>query len=195
MATKRKGERPLPGLPESVGALTPDTPLTKDLAVWLTALLLRAAEGDEAAAAEAIRACTAAPSLWEKVSGLQENAERAWVEMLAPAGPSGAFTREATRRELGRLRREVAGADPSPLERLLADRVAMCWLAATHADTQYAQRLAVGMSFKESEFHQRRCERANRQLLRSIQTLATVRRLLTPVVQLNVAEQQINVAG
>ena len=194
MATRRKAERALPALPESVGELTPDTPLTKDLAVWLTALLMRAAGGDEAAAAEAIRACTAVPSLWEKVSGLGETAERAWIEMLAGTGPNGAFTREATRRELGRLRREVAGETPSPVERLLAERVALCWLHATHADTQYAQRLADGMSFRESEFHQRRCERANRQLLRSIQTLATVRRLLRPVVQVNVAEQQINVA-
>jgi hypothetical protein len=40
----------------------------------------------------------------------------------------------------------------------------------------------------------RQAERANRQLLRSVKTLATVRRLNQPTVQVNVAEQQTNVA-
>ncbi|MDP9365237.1 MAG: hypothetical protein M3Q10_13605 [Chloroflexota bacterium] len=67
-------------------------------------------------------------------------------------------------------------------------------MAAQHADAQYARKLADGMTFKEGEYHARRCERATRQLLKAAQTLATVRRLLAPTIRLNVAEQQLNLA-
>jgi hypothetical protein len=47
-------------------------------------------------------------------------------------------------------------------------------------------------SFAEGEYHQKRLDRANRQLIRAIQALATVRRLLRPV-QVNIGQNQINV--
>lgn len=50
----------------------------------------------------------------------------AWVDLLAPAGPGTGIARRATEQEIARKRREVAGEDPSPLERLLAERVARC---------------------------------------------------------------------
>ena len=50
------------------------------------------------------------------------------------------------------------------------------------------------MSFREGEYYARRSEQANRQLLKAVQALATVRRLLAPAIQLNVAETQINLA-
>ncbi len=164
--------------------------------MWLNALLMREQAGDEAASRELIAIYNAVPRLWEELDALRENAEHSWLELLRPAAESGrGFSREAIRRELERVRRDAAGEDPSPMERLLAHRVALCWLATIYADTQYAQRMKDGMSFKESEFYQRRCEGSQRQLLRAVQTLATVRRLLRPVVQVNVAEKQINVAG
>ena len=95
--------------------------------------------------------------------------------------------------DIARKRREVAGEDPSPLEGLLAERVALCWVAAQQADAQYARKLAGGMSFREGEYYARRSEQANRQLLKAVQTLATVRRLLAPV-QVNIGQNQINVA-
>jgi hypothetical protein len=47
------------------------------------------------------------------------------------------------------------------------------------------------MSFREGEYFARRCEQTNRQLLKAIESLARVRRLLTPV-QLNIGQNQIN---
>jgi hypothetical protein len=51
-----------------------------------------------------------------------------------------------------------------------------------------------GGTFKEGEYHQKRLDRAQRQLLRAIQALATVRRLLRPT-QVNIGQNQINVSG
>ncbi len=90
----------------------------------------------------------------------------------------------------------MAGENPTPLDLLLAERVALCWVAAQQADAQYARKLAEGMSFREGEYYARRSEQANRQLLRAVKTLATVRRLLVPpLVQVNIADQQVNVAA
>jgi len=40
----------------------------------------------------------------------------------------------------------------------------------------------------------RRSEQANRQLLKAVQVLSPVRRLLAPAVQVTIGEQQINIA-
>jgi hypothetical protein len=115
-----------------------------------------------------------------------------WVDLLAPAGPGTEITRRTIEKEIERKRSEVAGEDPSPLERLLAERVVLCWVAASHADAEYTRKLKEGMSFREGEYYSKRCEQTNRQLLKAIESLARVRRLLTPM-QINIGQNQINV--
>ena len=51
------------------------------------------------------------------------------------------------------------------------------------------------MSGATAEFYDRHVSRLNADLFRATRALATVRKLRRPVVQVNVAEQQINVAG
>ncbi len=186
--------QPLPAPPESIGELGPTTERSLALAAWITALLMREQEGDAEASKMLIEVYNTVPRMWGELAVLRDNAEGCWLDLIAPARESGRdFTREAIRRELERVRRDAAGADPAPIDAMLADRVALCWLAAHYAETQYAERLKDGMTFKEGEYYHKQCERAERRLLKAIQTLATVRRLLTPTVQLNVAEKQINV--
>jgi hypothetical protein len=55
-----------------------------------------------------------------------------------------------------------------PIERLLAERVALCWVAASDADAEYTRKLKEGMSFREGEYYSKRCEQTNRQLLKAI---------------------------
>ncbi len=50
------------------------------------------------------------------------------------------------------------------------------------------------MSLRQAEFHQKRISMAQNRYLAAIRTLAQVRRLGVPVVQVNIAEQQVNVA-
>ena len=59
-------------------------------------------------------------------------------------------------------------------------------LAAIHAG---------GATLAQAERRERRAERAQRRSLRALQAMATVRRLLAPTIQLNVAERQVNVVG
>jgi hypothetical protein len=193
MARKPKQERTLPALPASAGTFAEDGTLGLELAGWLTAMTQYAAAGDERASQALIEACQTVPRLWEILSTLSSLAVRSWVNLLAPERPGAEIVRRTIEKEIERKRSEVAGADPSPLERLLAERVALCWLAATFADAEYARNLKAGMSIQEGEYLARRCEQTNRQLLKAIESLARVRRLLTPM-QVNIGQNQINVA-
>jgi len=160
---------------------------------WLVAMAKLAGEGDERAAHALLAACREVPRLWESLAVLPSHAQRAWADLFAGRGADAEFARRVVEQDIARKRREVAGENPSPLEALLAERVALCWVAAQQADAQYARKLAEGMSFRDGEYFARRCEQANRQLLRAVTTLATVRRLLAPV-QVNIGQNQINLA-
>ncbi|HEY7035156.1 MAG TPA: hypothetical protein VH482_27695 [Thermomicrobiales bacterium] len=83
-----------------------------------------------------------------------------------------------------------AGADAAGR---LAGRVALDWLNAAIADLLHAEALAAGHA-AEADRHLRRAGQAQRQLLHAIKTLATVRRLQLPAVQVNIADQQVNLA-
>jgi hypothetical protein len=51
------------------------------------------------------------------------------------------------------------------------------------------------LSLVQGEYHQRTRGRAHRRYLSAIRTLALVRNLPLPVLQVNVARKQVNVAG
>jgi hypothetical protein len=94
------------------------------------------------------------------------------------------------RAEFEYRRAELAGPSPSPLERLLADRVAVCWLHATLL-TWYASRSNSGTS----AVAQRQLDRAAWRLALAARTLAQVRRLQVPIaVQVNAEQAQVNIA-
>ena len=193
MARPSKRERTLPVLPASVGAFAEDGTLGVDLAGWLTAMTQLAAAGDERASTALIEACQTVPRLWEILSTLSSLAVRSWIDLLAAERPGTEIVRRAIEKEIERKRNEAAGENATPLERLLAERVALCWVAATNADAEYTRKLKEGMSFREGEYLARRCEQTNRQLLKAIESLARVRRLLTPM-QVNIGQNQINLA-
>jgi hypothetical protein len=91
------------------------------------------------------------------------------------------------------MREELAGPEPSPLERLPAERIGTCWLQLAYADLVYSQNLDE-MTMAQSDWHQRRLDRLHRRYLSSIKTLAQIRKL-GPAVQINIADKQINTAG
>src|SRR5215217_4686364 len=193
MARSAKPESALPALPDSASTFSEDGKLGVELAGWLTAMTQLAAKGDERASQALIEARQTVPRLWEILSTLSSLAVRSWVDLLAPAGPGSEITRRTIEKEIERKRSEVAGEAPSPLERLLAERVALCWLASSYADAEYTRKLNAGMSFREGEYYSKRCEQTNRQLLKAIESLARVRRLLTPM-QINIGQNQINLS-
>lgn len=113
-------------------------------------------------------------------------------------GAEDLAAQEILRGKAGGLREEVAGPDPSPLERLLADRVVMCWLQLHYAEQKYAEvalQSVPSLDWEQEELHQKRIDRLQRRYIAAIKSLAQVRRLLGPNVQVNLAEQQMNFGG
>jgi hypothetical protein len=109
------------------------------------------------------------------------------------AGKGGAEkTKARLQDELCEVAAELAGPSPSPVERVLAETAATSWFAYRLYEAAYAaaMRGEGGMSLAQSEHSQRRMDRAHRRLMSTLKTLATVRRLALPALQINVANRQ-----
>ena len=91
------------------------------------------------------------------------------------------------------MREELAGGNPSPLEKLGAERVASCYLQLHYAELIYNQELPK-FTNEQDDYYQRRLDRLHRRYLSAMRSLAQVRKLLKPkVAQINIGEkQQIN---
>ncbi len=128
------------------------------------------------------------PGLWREIGDLAAQAEKALVKVMAG---ENLVVQESLGRAMESMRSELAGPNPTPLERLLVDRVVACWLQVHYADAIYAQGMK-DLTLNQGDYYQRRQDRAHRRYLSAIRSLAQVRRLLSPSIQVNIAEQQIN---
>src|SRR5262245_1492710 len=120
-------------------------------------------------------------------------ARQAQLALIAKFGGRNLAFREALPRKLELLRAELAGSDPPPLERLLVERVVACWLHLHHLELIYAGKES--LSVQLGAYYERCLWAAERRYLTSIRTLALVRTLAVPVLQVNIARRQVNVAG
>ena len=89
----------------------------------------------------------------------------------------------------------AAGEDPSPLERLLADRIGLCWGFLAYTEALYFRKLAEGMALPMADYMDRHQDRAQRRYVQAVKALAQVRKLMGPNVQVNIERNQVNVAG
>ena len=153
-------------------------------------LVGRANAGDEAAFRELRPLLDAVPKLVGQMGDFAALTRQSWVTRITGGQLAMA---EAIGRRVDGLRAELTQSSDGPLERLLIDRVGLCWLHLHYAEGTYAQKMD-GLDGAWDEAYQRRIDRAQRRYLQAIRTLAQVRRLAAPVttVQVNVAEHQVN---
>jgi uncharacterized protein YoaH (UPF0181 family) len=130
------------------------------------------------------------PSIARRFGNLNIMVEEGFVERTAS---NSSFRQKALRMTLEDMREELAGGNPSPLERLGAERVASCWLQLHYSELLYTQELP-NLTHEQDEYHQKRLDRLHRRYLSSMRSLAQVRKLLKQkVAQINIGEkQQIN---
>ena len=110
------------------------------------------------------------------------------------SGEQALCTQERLRRQCTALTRDLTGPVPTPLETLLVDRIVLCWVHLHYVENVYVQSMHE-LSLTQATFHQRRLSLAQSRYLAAIRTLAQVRRLQVPAMQVNIAEQQLNVAA
>jgi hypothetical protein len=157
----------------------------------LEAILQRARSGDEKAL-PAVREILKSPMAVDRLGG--DLAWQAEQSLIRAAAGKNLSLREALTRKLELLRAELAGPAPTPLERLLVERVAACWLQLHYADMLHAQQMAE-LSMVQGEYLQRTRDRAHKRYLSAIKALSLVRKLAVPVLQVNIAKRQVNLAG
>ena len=155
----------------------------------ILALVERARTGDESTVPQ-IRELLMQPGAMGMLGG--DLAEQVFVSMAKSMGGKNVGFREDVRRKLELLRYELLGDNPTPVERILVERVVACWLQVQDAELRSAQHN--DPTIKQADFHQRRLDATNRRFLAAVKTLALVRKLAVPVLQVNIAKKQVNVA-
>ncbi len=86
--------------------------------------------------------------------------------------------------------KQVAGDDPTPLERLLAQRIAMCWLDLQQQEHKYS--VLGNNTTTIYTWQSKMIDRSHNRYLSAIKALAKVKRMKLPSIQLNIADQQVN---
>jgi hypothetical protein len=131
------------------------------------------------------------PALSACYGSLAQTAREALIKCIG--GEKNLAVQECYTRMLDAMGQELSGPASSPLERLLVERIVMCWLHLYYTEALYVQNMQ-DLTLRQSEFHQKRITMAHNRYLSALRTLAQVRRLKVPAVQVNIGEQQVNVA-
>ena len=87
--------------------------------------------------------------------------------------------------------RELEGPNPTSIERLLAERASLCWFIVHWYENAYAN--ADGWNISQADFQHRKIDKAHARFLSAVRSLAQVRKLALPTLQLNIAKNQVNV--
>ena len=158
----------------------------------LKALILQAEQGNRAAYETLLGRLANSPGAWCRLGALMNPPEGTIPD--SQIATTRLVSRKVYQERCAQMARELAGPQTSPLEHLLIDRIVACWLHLHLAETTYAMQ-GPGLSLPRHVFHEQRISAAHRRYLMAIRTLAQVRRLQVPSVQVNIAEQQLNVAA
>jgi len=118
----------------------------------LKTLTKRVEEGEKGAMPALRELLDENPDLAWRLADLARAAENVLIGELTKRGEHP-ITEEALRRQLAAMREEVAGEDPSPLEKLLAERVVATWMQVQIFDSFCASDLGKAYT-KQADYHQ-----------------------------------------
>ena len=93
------------------------------------------------------------------------------------------------------VRDEMGYHDAPVMEKMLIDNIVTAWLRVQWLDYLVAAKMAGEFRIPAMEFWQKSLAIAQKNYLTSCETLAKIRKMRLPNIQLNIGEKQINVAG
>jgi hypothetical protein len=161
------------GMPAKTTSQQPDAPWLADVEPMLD----RAQKGDTSVLPELRAWLDSHPDIWKQAGDLALHAQECLLNLVAG---QDLFARESILRKLSEIKLELAPS--SCLEKLLADRIALCWLAVHYAEYDAVQARQNGNNPTLAEHARKRLDSAHRRYLDSIKQLAVVRKLLKPAV-------------
>jgi len=166
--------------------------IRRDTLGRLRELTEKAEQGDKKAVPELRDILQERPELAWRFVDYAKVAEWHFIEKMTK--DKDFASKEVLTCQLAAMREEIAGENPSPLERLLAERIVLTWLQIQLFEGFYASSMYKNIAINQANYYQKRIDRAHRNHLAAIRTLAQIRKM-GPAVQINIAEKQINTAG
>ena len=138
----------------------------------LHSILSRARQGDKTVLPKLQRLLDIRPGIWRVSHDLVKLSEETWLKRLSEGD---LLLSESLRRQVQQLKLDLVGPAPSPVEKLLADRIVAAWLAVNDAELCEASREHSGG--KLAAMRLKRLESANKRFHAAIKLLAVARRL------------------
>jgi hypothetical protein len=151
---------------------------TKPYPAELKAIIERANAGDATALPELRKALDEFPELSREFGDMVEHAKQA---LLTLAAGRCLTARETIGRQMNELRDRLTATAAGELERLLVDRICLCWLAVYHADIDLAQQLLASPGASPaSQAAQKRVDGTHRRFISATKALAVLQKLTRP---------------
>lgn len=129
------------------------------------------------------------PELAERLGNLMALVQSELIQKIV----SGRSSQVAIAEKLNQQRVEF-GYDESPIwERLIIDNILNCWLRLLWVEYQLGSFMGKpSVRFKEIQHWEQRLNAAQRRFLRACTSLARIRKMDLPPLQINIAQQQVN---
>ena len=136
-------------------------------------------------------ALNAHPEYWKTVGHLARNVQESLIQRVGPVP-----MQESLRVGIQVLEKELCHEEASLLERLLIREVLICWLDLYNVRETFICKTTGRHSVAHGKYWDSRVSAAQRRYIRAIESLARVRKLANrQPLQINIANQQVNVAG
>jgi hypothetical protein len=164
----------------------------RDTLTRLRDLLKQTEKGDEKAVPAIREILDETPDLAWGLRNIGKMAERLLIKEMTRE--EDLLGKQMMEHQLESMRSEIAGEDPSPLELLLTERIVATWLQVQLFESLYASGLG-RHTINQGNYYQKRLDRAHKNHLSAIRTLAQIRKMGPAAVQINIAEKQINTTG
>src|SRR5215217_4516647 len=184
LAARRYEDRPVGCPPGSdPAAMTKEEKEAhRDTVGRLKELVEKAAKGANESLPEIKKILKESPDLAWQLIDYAKYTEYHHTKMMVKEEGSG--LKEVLKAQLAAMREEIAGDNPSPLERLLAERIVITWLQIQLFEGLYANNMPKSMTFAQGNYKQKMIDQAHRRYLSAIRTLAQIRKLGPAAVQI-----------
>jgi hypothetical protein len=159
----------------SVVKFKPNESVAPTIPVELQAVIAAANAGDVSALPALRQALVQHPELINRLGNLAAHVQQGLIALVAK---SSLVASEAVSAHLAKMREELGEEWASPLEKLLIQRLVLCWLACHAAEVERIELLQNGAP-ELLRAADKRVDRAHARLMSAIKTLATVRKLIT----------------
>ncbi len=114
------------------------------------------------------------PELWQHFGNLALHTQENWLQLIAG---KNLYLAESLQLHLDAMRSELAGPKPSPLDRLLVDRILACHVQVLYFDAMETTD-PTAENMRVARYRMDRRDQAHRQFLSAVRMLATVRNLV-----------------